>query len=317
MVDRTLTFHSLLPLTINKLNNNNNTYDPPTTIQIQQFLQVANEIRNRIESVHRVLNEVTDSYTNYTKDGMSDEERDRVDLMISESLAETEMMMAKTLGPIRDLIEDNIPVGFEAFKHGVSNWLRQSFRIAQEAANKRRVWRQQHVLESRDKLVPLLEYGTKIKSSTNDDDDSDLDTTIPATITTTTTTTTTITETILPSDEFNDVLKDLSPEEIQELEYENDRLGKQLRSELEEARAVERTALEVSQLLQTFSEKVVDQRDMIVNIRDTAVQSVGVVEKVPDELEQATERSASFRRMLLAFLFVSALLLLLMDWLDT
>jgi len=172
-----------------------------------------------------------------------------------------------------------------AHRRGVSLLLSDSLKDLQHRVNSARMLRQRHVLASREKLCPVIADSEVTQRNKH---------------------------TSTPPPE----LTSLSPEEMQAIELENKLLEDQLLSEFEEIRGIEKNAHQVSQLLATFSENVMQQSETIGNLYDEAQQNVDIVSQVPDELHQATERSAGFRRVMLLLLLGLGCVLLALDWMS-
>lgn len=115
----------------------------------------------------------------------------------------------------------------------------------------------------------------------------------------------------LPTSEF---MRGASGAQLQELEAENAALLTTLHAEMEEAELIEREMVEVSRLMSTFSEKLVDQQSEIEMLVEEVVYSRDQVAKGNEQLVQATQRTFSFRIFVLCFLIGASFVLLFLDW---
>ncbi|KAF4528260.1 hypothetical protein B566_EDAN014150 [Ephemera danica] len=111
-----------------------------------------------------------------------------------------------------------------------------------------------------------------------------------------------------------DEAEQLSAEELQMFEQENEQLFNELNSLSEEVRQIESKVVQVAELQEIFTEKVL-QQEMDIDRISTAV--VGVTENVKDgneQIRQAIQRNAGLRVFILFFLLVMSFSLLFLDW---
>jgi t-SNARE complex subunit (syntaxin) len=251
-----------------------------TSLTTTSFHKQANAIREKINKTLLVCKEYVSMYADFSPTtGMTDEQRDEIDGVLMESLRECEDLIRKQQS--RDSEEDNQ----STINHckSVSLLLQDAVKDAQRRVNNMRMLRQGHVMAARDKFCPVIT-------------DYDHHTVHPSSPTT-----------------QPDLVANLSPEEIQALEQENKDLEEALQNEFEEILKIEKSAQEVSELLAAFSYKVEEQHETIETLFSEAQSNVEVINQVPEELHQATERSAGFRRMMLILLLGLGGFLLLMD----
>lgn len=242
------------------------------------FERISRDCHQKVVRIKAFLGEVMPAYADF-QNGMTDEERDKVDKFVSEALGEVE-------NSIRSLDELNAQEesrDVREHQRGVVMLLFDSVRGVQETTNGARSLRQRHVLSSREKLCSVVTLNENV--------------------------------TIVDEDAVKQ-LEELDEEEMMLLEQENQQLEEHLSTVLEEARRIERNANEVSTLLAMFSEEVLNQHQVIGDLYDEAQKNVDIVNRVPMELHKAAENGRSFRRFMLIFLLASGLLLLLLDWMD-
>jgi syntaxin 18 len=111
-----------------------------------------------------------------------------------------------------------------------------------------------------------------------------------------------------------DETENLSPEELQMFEQENEQLFNELNSLSEEVRQIESKVVQVAELQEIFTEKVLQQE---VDIDRIATAVVGTTENVKDgneQIRQAIQRNAGLRVFILFFLLVMSFSLLFLDW---
>lgn len=244
---------------------------------IAAFDRTSRECNAKITRIRKFLNESMKNYVDFEK-GISERERDKIDALVSEALGEVETI-------IRKLDEMGGTENQNAREHqkGVVMLLLDSARGLQQITNSARSLRQRHVLSSRTKLCSNIT--TEEKSAVVDE--------------------VAVRE-----------IGALDDQEMMMLEQENQKLEQHLSTVLEEARRIEKNAHEVSTLLSLFSEEVMKQHEVIGTIYDDAQNNVDIVNRVPAELIKAAEHGKSFRHFMLAFLLISGLLLLLLDWMS-
>ncbi|KAL9983749.1 hypothetical protein ACROYT_G005971 [Oculina patagonica] len=108
--------------------------------------------------------------------------------------------------------------------------------------------------------------------------------------------------------------EELTPEEVQMFEMENKRLFTEMNSLVDEVRQIEGRVVEISQLQEIFSEKVLHQSAQIDRIYETAVGTTENVKGGNEQIREAIKNNASFRVWILFFLVMCSLSLLFLDW---
>lgn len=108
--------------------------------------------------------------------------------------------------------------------------------------------------------------------------------------------------------------EELTPEEVQLFEMENKKLFAEMNSLVDEVRQIEGRVVEISQLQEIFSEKVLHQSDQIDRIYETAVGTTENVKGGNEQIREAIKNNASFRVWILFFLVMCSLSLLFLDW---
>lgn len=108
--------------------------------------------------------------------------------------------------------------------------------------------------------------------------------------------------------------EELTAEEIQMFEMENQRLFTEMISLVDEVRQIEGRVVEISQLQEIFSEKVLHQSAQIDRIHEKAVGTTENVKGGNEQIREAIKNNASFRVWILFFLVMCSLSLLFLDW---
>ncbi|KAJ7376215.1 Syntaxin-18 [Desmophyllum pertusum] len=108
--------------------------------------------------------------------------------------------------------------------------------------------------------------------------------------------------------------EELTPEEVQMFEMENKRLFTEMNSLVDEVRQIEGRVVEISQLQEVFSEKVLHQSTQIDRIYETSVGTTENVKGGNEQIREAIKNNASFRVWILFFLVMCSLSLLFLDW---
>ena len=103
---------------------------------------------------------------------------------------------------------------------------------------------------------------------------------------------------------------------VDEFRHENLLLRQNLQNDVEEARKIEAKMVEISQLMTTFSEKVVEQSAQIEQIFDNTEKADDLIKRSNDELLQASERAKGSTKIIVFFILLAAVMLLFLDWFD-
>ena len=77
---------------------------------------------------------------------------------------------------------------------------------------------------------------------------------------------------------------------------------------------VERSMVEITSLLSRFTDLISEQQDSVFMIHDQAMKSKQNVDKGQDQLVDAANRGDKSKHPMATFIFLSALLLLLFNW---
>ena len=170
-------------------------------------------------------------------------------------------------------------------REAVSMLLLHILRGIQESSNGMRSLRARHLLSSRDKLCPVV--------------NSNLDFSVTQ-----------------PVEQPSALVVELVDEELQLLLEENKQLEERLTTELEEAHRIERKALECTEIVEKFSQLVLEQHHTIEEVYDESSKTNNIVVDAQTELNKALEHGKVNRRFMLIFLLVSGLLLLFLDWIN-
>ncbi|XP_063727602.1 syntaxin-18-like [Symsagittifera roscoffensis] len=122
----------------------------------------------------------------------------------------------------------------------------------------------------------------------------------------------------LSSDTVNDPSKDLlSPEEMQQMELENQQLFNDLQGMEDQVKVIEGQVVEISRLQSIFTEKVLSQSEKIESVYMTTVSSTENIKQGNEHIRNAMRNNAGLRFWILFFLVVSSFSLLFLDWYDT
>ncbi|XP_048585246.1 syntaxin-18 isoform X2 [Nematostella vectensis] len=111
-----------------------------------------------------------------------------------------------------------------------------------------------------------------------------------------------------------DVEEELSPDEVQLFEQENNKLLEEMNNLVDEVRQIEGRVVEISQLQEIFSEKVLQQSGQIDRIYETAVGTTENVKDGNEHIREAIKNNASFRVWIIFFLVMCSFSLLFLDW---
>jgi len=109
-------------------------------------------------------------------------------------------------------------------------------------------------------------------------------------------------------------LENLSKEEIQKFEEENKMLLNELNDLVDEVKQIEGKVIEISQLQEIFSEKVLDQASQIEKVNETTISTTENVKEGNENIREAIKNSATFRVWILFFLVMCTFSLLFLDW---
>ena len=102
--------------------------------------------------------------------------------------------------------------------------------------------------------------------------------------------------------------------ELSLLQRENVLLRDQLRSDVDAARALERSIVQVGELQRSFAGKVAEQADALAHVQTQLIGAADAVSRGNEQLAKAAARAVDFRIFVLLFILVSAVALLFIDW---
>ncbi|ODM94605.1 Syntaxin-18 [Orchesella cincta] len=106
----------------------------------------------------------------------------------------------------------------------------------------------------------------------------------------------------------------MSPEELQMLEQENAALLNELNTLNQEVEQIESNVVQIAQLQEIFTEKVLQQERDIDRIGDSIVHASENIRDGNEQVRQAIQSSADFRAYVLFFIIVMSFSLLFLDW---
>ncbi len=107
---------------------------------------------------------------------------------------------------------------------------------------------------------------------------------------------------------------ELSPEELQIFEEENSLLLRSLNTLADEVEQIESSIVQIAQLQEIFTEKVLLQDKDISQIANLVVGTTENVKGGNEQIRQAIQQNADFRAWVLFFIIVMSLSLLFLDW---
>lgn len=113
---------------------------------------------------------------------------------------------------------------------------------------------------------------------------------------------------------FQDEDDVISPEELQILEQENAALLNELNTLSQEVEQVESSVVQIAQLQEIFTEKVLLQEKDIDRIGNLIVNTTENIKGGNEQVRQAIQNSADFRAWVLFFIMVMSFSLLFLDW---
>jgi len=108
--------------------------------------------------------------------------------------------------------------------------------------------------------------------------------------------------------------EELSPEEAQAMEMENERLMEQLSSLTNQVEQVQSKVVKVAELQAVFTEKVLEQADLIEHVHSEAVTATENTKGGNEAVRAAIQNKASYRVYILFILLVFSFSLLFLDW---
>jgi len=120
-------------------------------------------------------------------------------------------------------------------------------------------------------------------------------------------------ETALPGSSSSSEEWKLSAEEQAQLQEENLELVKDLEDNLEAIRKAEMKTVEISQLMEQFCMKVMEQHEIVERVYDEAIAATTNIEQGYSHLTSAVERSVSSRFFIFGVIVMAAFALLFLD----
>lgn len=107
---------------------------------------------------------------------------------------------------------------------------------------------------------------------------------------------------------------EIPPEELQLLEEENAALLNQLNSLAQEVDQIQSNVVQIAQLQEIFTEKVLQQEKEIDKISSVVVGATENIKGGNEQIRQAIQNNADFRVWVLFFIIVMSFSLLFLDW---
>ncbi|OXA65043.1 syntaxin-18 [Folsomia candida] len=107
---------------------------------------------------------------------------------------------------------------------------------------------------------------------------------------------------------------DIPPEELQLLEEENAALLNELNSLAQEVDQIQSNVVQIAQLQEIFTEKVLQQEKEIDTIGSVVVGATENIKGGNEQIRQAIQKNADFRVWVLFFILVMSFSLLFLDW---
>jgi len=108
--------------------------------------------------------------------------------------------------------------------------------------------------------------------------------------------------------------EEMGQEEAALMEMENDRLMDQLNSLNSAVEQVQSKVVKIAELQSIFTEKVLEQSDVIENVHKEAVISTENIKGGNEEVRKAIQNKASYRVYILFIILVFSFSLLFLDW---
>lgn len=106
----------------------------------------------------------------------------------------------------------------------------------------------------------------------------------------------------------------ISPQEIQKLAMENSQIHEELVTLNDEIRMINRKVVQISQLQQLFSDKVIEQELELNRVHETALSSSENVREGNDLIRDAMMKNASTRVFILFYIITLGFTILFLDW---
>eukprot|EP00753_Platysulcus_tardus_P010970 PLAT3179.1.p2 GENE.PLAT3179.1~~PLAT3179.1.p2 ORF type:complete len:142 (+),score=69.96 PLAT3179.1:583-1008(+) len=106
---------------------------------------------------------------------------------------------------------------------------------------------------------------------------------------------------------------ELEADELRAMEMEGDALLHKLKNDLDEVREVERKMAELGQLMETFSDKVLEQQETIEYLKDAATQGHAHVQQANRYIHSAGDSACDLRLIVVGIMLMTSALLLVVD----
>jgi len=107
---------------------------------------------------------------------------------------------------------------------------------------------------------------------------------------------------------------EIPPEELQILEEENAVLLNELNSLANEVDQIQSSVVQIAQLQEIFTEKVLQQDKEVENLANVVVKTTENIKGGNEQIRQAIQKNADFRVWVLFFILVMSFSLLFLDW---
>jgi len=106
----------------------------------------------------------------------------------------------------------------------------------------------------------------------------------------------------------------LSENDKKQLTVEKEQLFEELRSTTDEIQMLEGKVMEIAQLQDIFTTKVLEQEQDIYRINEVAIHTTENIKAGNESIRDAMKKKAGFRVYILFFLLVMSFTLLFLDW---
>jgi len=111
-------------------------------------------------------------------------------------------------------------------------------------------------------------------------------------------------------------MEDLTAEEEAMMLSENDAVLREMDCLNSQVEDVTRKMAEISELASLFSAKMVEQKEMAENVYDLTLESSENMKAGNENMEKASASGVDFRILMIAFLLISSICILFLDWYD-
>lgn len=270
---------------------------PPRKRRKDSFSEAAKEVKAVLRKCRALLLDNVQAYSTF-QGGMTDRERDEIDDKVGKYLS----WVGKQLENLRAAISDaDLALAregsFVAYKHSCIGMMMDETQELSKVSGDLQLLRMKRAVMSRPSLA-VRDGDTGFDSTSVRKRKKPNNSDTPALV-----------EEHGEDDEFDDLGEELR----KELELENLALQSKLEEELSGVIKAEQQLSQISELLNVFNEKLVEQRDYVEFISEQTKKSVQVMDQGNEQLRKTDQRYKNDLRVFYIFLFASLLLL----WLDS